>query len=436
MNILLINPKVSYILPNEKKESDVLTKIFGEIPSLTLPQVAASTPGEHNIQIIDENYEKLDIKNNADIVGITCFTMSAPRAYEIADKYKSIGVPVILGGNHPTALPDEAKKHADAVVVGEAENTWPQLILDFQKGQMKPFYISNKNVSNEEIPEPRRDLISKKMVSNAIMINRGCPNRCEFCTITSTYNRTVRPIEKVLEEVKKIKSKSILIYDSNFTVNIKYNKRLLEELIKFKKKWLASGTINVLGDDEELLKIAKEAGLFSWCIGFESISQKSIDEANKKTNQVDMYLSAINKIKENGMAIFGTFIFGFDNDTPDIFENTYNTINKWNLGAADFHILTPLPGTPLYERLKKEDRIITEDWSKYNCINVIYQPKNMSVEELYEGTRWISKKYYSISNIIKRFFNTFEKYRDISLANYILQLNFSTRLRYKTLFDF
>jgi radical SAM superfamily enzyme YgiQ (UPF0313 family) len=438
MKILLVFPKVNYADPTSKKDTDVLTKIIGGKRSLnlTLSQVAALTPEEYNVQIIDENYEKLDFNNNVDLVGITSLTMCAPRAYEIADKYRSNRIPVVLGGNHPTVLPKEAKKHADAVVIGEAENIWQQLLSDFKKDKLKPFYTSRKNITSKEIPEPRRDLLNKRKYSDGILINRGCPNRCEFCFITNTSKRTVRPIENVLSEINKISSKVILIYDSNFTWNVEYNKRLLVELKKFKKKWLASGTINILGKNDEFLRLAKEAGLFSWCIGFESISQRSLDEADKKINQVDMYLSAIKKIKKYGQAIVGSFIFGFDNDMPNIFELTYNTIEKWDIDAADFHILTPFPGTPLYKRLKKEGRILSEDWNKYNLANAVFQPKNMSAKELFEGTQWIIQKYYSIPNIIKRIFRAMETTNDIYLSYYVLQLNFRNRSRLKKRFNF
>ena len=255
MNILLIFPKVGHTQSSENKGVDIFSKIFGDVVSLTLPQIAASTPQEHNNKIVDENYENLDFDENVDLVVITCLTMCAPRAYEIADRYRSMGIPVVIGGSHPTALPDEAKQHADAVVVGEAEETWPKLLDDFQKGQLKPFYISRASIDNKDVPEPRRDLINRKLSSDGIIINRGCPNRCEFCSITSTYKRTVKPIENVLKEVSNISSKVVFIHDSNFALNINYNTELLKKLKKFKKRWLASGTINSLGKNEEFLTL-------------------------------------------------------------------------------------------------------------------------------------------------------------------------------------
>lgn len=225
MKIILIFPKVNYAHAETKDRKEFLRKIFGEAVSLTLPQVAAATSKNHSIKIINENYKKIDFSNKPDLVGITCLTMSAPRAYEIADKYRSIGIPVILGGNHPTALPEESKQHADSVVIGEAETMWPRLINDFERGQLKPFYTSKEIISPEDIPEPRRELIEEKYSVDGLLIRRGCPNRCEFCTVSSLYSKDQRSIDNVLKEIKNILTKRIFIYDQNLTWNMDYIKK-------------------------------------------------------------------------------------------------------------------------------------------------------------------------------------------------------------------
>ncbi len=436
MNILLVFPKINYVNSDNKRKKELLYKLFGEAVSLTLPQVAASTPKGHRIEIIDENYEKLDFDVDCNFVGITCFTMAATRAYEIADEFRSRGIPVVLGGTHSTALPEEAKKHSDSVVIGEAESSWPTLIDDFKKGQLKPFYSSEGGILPELIPEPRRDLIKRKILSDGLLIKRGCPNRCEFCTISSLYSKGVRPLENVIKEINNISAKEIFIYDSNLTWHMKYNKKLFNELKKFNRRWQANGTINILGENEELLKLTKEIGLFGWFIGFESVSQKSLDNINKKHNKVEDYEKAIKKIKSYGMVIVGSFIFGFDDDTPDIFDNTLNAINDWEIEMAEFHILTPFPGTVLFNRLKNEDRILTEEWDKYTYTNVVFKPKNMSIEELFEGTRKVAKNYYSVFKIFKRFFKTLETTKNLYLSFYVLQRNFRYRERYKNQFCF
>jgi radical SAM superfamily enzyme YgiQ (UPF0313 family) len=436
MKITLIFPKIHYASAEIKDDKEFLRKIFGEAVSLTLPQVAAATPKNHEVTIIDENYEKIDFRNKPDLVGITCLTMSAPRAYEIADKFRSMGVPVVLGGNHPTALPKEAKQHADGVVIGEAEILWPRLLNDLERGQLKPFYRSKNIIPPEDIPEPRRELIKRKYSVDGLLIRRGCPNRCEFCTVASLYGNNQRSIENVIKEIKNISAKSIFIYDQNLTWDMDYTKKFLNEIKTINKSWYANGTVNVLAENDEFLKLAKEAHIFYWYIGFESISQKSLNGANKKINRVEKYESAIKKLKSYGMSIRGSFMFGFDEDTPDIFDDTLETINNWDIDIAEFHIVTPFPGTALYKRLKKEGRILTEDWSKYNTANVVFEPKNMSAEELFNGTKKVAKNFYSLSKIMKRSMNSFQTTNNIFILNLVLMKNLLFRERYKNQFNF
>jgi len=436
MKILLVFPRAEYVPGRKRKGIEPITSLIGEAISLTLPQVAACTPKGHEVTIIDENYEKLNFKEDYDLVGITCLTMNAPRAYEIADRFRSMGIPVVLGGPHPSALPEEAKQHADAVVIGEAELTWPQLLEDFEKGELKPFYKADKPIPPDIIPEPRRDLIKRKYFIDALLVKRGCPNRCEFCMVTSIFNREIKPIEKVLEEINNISTRDVCIYDQNLTWNMSYTKELLRRLKETNKRWLANGTVNVLGRDDEFLRLAKEANIYYWYIGFESISQKSLDGANKKHNRVEEYESTIKKIKEHGMIINASFIFGFDEDTPDIFDATIKTIEKWDIDMAEFHILTPFPGTRLYDRLKKEGRILTEEWDKYTTATVVFQPKNMSPQELFEGTRKVAKSFYTIPKIIKRTIKAFKVTKDLSIALFVLLRNLRYRERYKRQFNF
>jgi len=436
MKILLIFPKVKYSPYYIKKDREFHQKLFGEAVSLTLPQLAAITPKAHSVEIVDENHETINFNQNIDLVGITCLTMTANRAYEIADKFRARDIPVILGGNHPTSLPEEAKKHSDSVVIGEAELTWLQLLKDLEQGKLKPFYQSKEPIPPESIPEPRRDLLKRRYQSDGLLIKRGCPNRCEFCTVSSFYNKEIRPLENVINEVNKIKANNIFIYDSNLTWHMNYTKRFLKEIKNSGKRWLANGTPNVLSKDDEFLKLAKEAHFFCWFIGFESISQKSLNGINKKHNKVKEYIAAIKKLESNRMVFVGSFMFGFDGDTPEIFDDTLQAIDKWGIDMAEFHILTPFPGTPLYKRLKKEDRILTEDWSKYTTTNVVFEPKNMSCKELFEGTRKVAKEFHRIPKIIKRFYNTMELTKSLFISYYVLQRNLRYRERYKNQFDF
>jgi radical SAM superfamily enzyme YgiQ (UPF0313 family) len=236
--------------------------------------------------------------------------------------------------------------------------------------------------------------------------------------------------------MKEISSKIVIIHDPNFSSNIDYKKRLLIELKNCHKTLLAAGTISALGNDDEFLRLAKEAGLLNWFIGFESVSQESLDEVHKHQNRVTHFAPAITKIRSFGVSIVGSFMFGFDNDTVDIFDTTFEAIQNWGLDMADFQIVTPFPGTKLYDRLKAEGRILTQDWGRYNLATVVFEPKHMSADELYEGTRTIVKKTFSLSNIVQNFYRSLEASKNFSVAYNALYRNLWSRQRYKYLYHF
>lgn len=436
MNVLLIFPKVQYAHIERQHRKEILNNIFGEALSLTLPQIAASTQSQHHVSIVDENYEPIDFNAKIDLVGITCLTMAAPRAYEIADAFRSRGIPVILGGNHPSALPDEAKQHADSVVIGEAELTWPRLLEDFEKGQLQSLYSSETAIPPDKIPNPRRDLIMRRITMDGLLIRRGCPNRCEFCTVAKLFHDAIKNRDQVIHEIENITAKQVFIYDQNLTWDIEFLKSLLQDIKRFNKRWLANGTINFFQKNDELLRLAKEANLFYWYIGFESFSQKSLNASNKHHNQVEMYLPSLKKIKEYGMIVNGSFIFGFDEDTVDIFEITSQKLDDLGIDMAEFHVITPFPGTALYTRLKNEKRILTEDWSKYTSANVVFKPKKMSSQQLFEGTRSVAMKFYSIRKILKRSFSAFQSSKDFNIFILVLFRNLRYRERYRNQFNF
>ena len=419
MKILLLFPKLEHGVTTYKDRLSPFAKLFGN-PSLSLAQVAACTPPGHEVCILNENFEKLEFSNEYDLVGINCLTMTAPRVYHIADEFRNIGVKVVLGGYHPTALPEEAKKHADAVVIGEAEEVWPELIKDAEEGKLKPFYYG-KHVDASKIPVPRRDLVKHKPLTEGIQTTRGCPNACEFCATSVFLGRKLRsrPIKQVVEEMKNIPNKVLIFRDPSLTINPKYSMELFKAIKPLKKKWIANGNINLLGKNEKFLKAAKEAGCISWFVGFESINPDSLREAHKISNKAEEYEKAVKVVRKNGMGIVGGFIFGFDADTPAIFDATLDAILSWEIDAAEFNILTPYPGTPLYYRLEKEGRILTKDWSKYTQAHVVYMPKNMTPRELLEGTKRVIKGFYSMEKMIKRMFGSLRLHK---FAPYSLSL--------------
>jgi radical SAM superfamily enzyme YgiQ (UPF0313 family) len=406
MKIQLIFPRVEHGQTTIKDKGSWNAFLFGN-PIITLPHVATITPREHDVKIVNENYSDIDFDEDVDLVGITCYTMTAPRVYKIADEFRSRGIKVVLGGYHPTAMPDEAIQHADSIVKGEAEASWPKLLKDLENGKLKPFYEPDNNFEMADIPPIRRDLIVLNPLLGAVQSTRGCSNRCEFCAISSFCKHGIkqRPIKNVVEEIKDMPNKLFIFHDPHLTAKPQYARELFKEMIKQKinKSWLANGTTNVLGKiDDEFLDLARKAGCIEWFIGFESVSQKALNSIKKTHNKVENFKKLIKRLHKHGMAVQGGIIFGFDEDTPDIFDLTLEKMYEFELDIVEVNILTPYPGTPLFDRLEREGRIITRDWTRYNQVDVVFKPKNMTEKELFEGARKVAKEFYSISNIAGR----------------------------------
>jgi radical SAM superfamily enzyme YgiQ (UPF0313 family) len=406
MKILLVFPRIEHGAITAKDKGSWSSILFG-YPIITLPHLAAITPPQHEINIVNENYEDLDINEPADLVGITCYTMTAPRVYELADEFRRRGRRVILGGYHPTAMPDEAIQHADSIVLGEAEKTWPEALKDAEKGSLKQFYGPNPDFDMADIPPIRRDLIRQNPIAGAVQSTRGCPNQCEFCAIASFCKHGVkqRPVKNVVEEIKLMPNRIFAMHDPSLTVNPSYARELFKELIaqKVHKGWVANGNANVLGKiDEEFLDLAYRAGCIEWFVGFESVSQESLNGIKKSVNVVEDFKQMIKRVHKHGMTIQGGIIFGFDQDTPDIFDTTLEKMYEWELDAVEVNILTPYPGTPLFDRLDREGRILTRDWRKYNQVEVVFKPKNMTEKDLFDGARKVAKEFYTTPNVITR----------------------------------
>jgi len=396
MNILLIMPH-----PNPKRS--IFSKF--QYPSSTLQQVAAITPKDHTVHIIDERYEDLSFTKEYDIVGISTLTYNAKRGYEIADKFRSMGVTVVFGGYHASLVPDEVKEHADSVVIGEAELTWPELLKDYENESLKEMYHCQTAVKAEDIPPARHD-IGNYTYWEAIQASRGCPTGCEFCAMNIVEGKVFRgrPIQDVVDEVKSIKSKRIFFADASLTVNPKYSKQLFKALAPLGKKYHCFGNINVLARDDEFLEISEKAGVEKWYLGIESISQENINQAGKGTNKVENYAKAVQHIKDHHMQVTGFFIFGLDFDTPETFDATLKVIYELGLDEASFSILTPFPGTRLFTRLDKDGRITNYDWARYEEGKVNFIPNKMTEEELLEGIKRIAMDFYSIRSSLKRSF--------------------------------
>jgi radical SAM superfamily enzyme YgiQ (UPF0313 family) len=399
MRILLIEPY--------EGGKQVFQYRFSIFRSLSLEQIAALTPPEHDVTIINEKIQTIDYTHPYDLVGISLLTCTANRGYTIADTFRARGVPVVLGGWHPSALPEEAKTHADAVVIGEAELVWGLLLKDLQEGTLKPYYKADRLATGEEIPAPRR-IGMRSYGPASIQATRGCPTHCWFCCQCVIEGTRFRPrkINAVTDEITTIPNKLLHFIDSSLTINPTYSKNLFKAIKPLGKQFQCYANINMLAKDDEFLRLAAEAGCIRWFVGIESIKQETIDSMNKGTNKVNQYETAIKKVKEHGMLITGLFMFGFDTETLDVFDKTYETIRQWGLDSAHFNLLTPHPGTNIYKQFEQQGRILTKNWVKYDVGHVVFQPKHMSQTDLLHGIKRATSQYLSIPNALHRCINT------------------------------
>lgn len=375
------------------------------IPPLGLAMVAALTPPDIEVSLIDENVTTIDFQKEPDLVGITALTTTAQRAYEIADAFRAKGAKVVLGGIHPSMLPEEAGQHADAVVIGEAEGIWPGLIEDFKADRLQRRYQQNERPSMADLPLPRRDLFAKGayLLKNTVSTTRGCPYSCSFCTVTTFFGQSYRcrPVEQVIGEVKSLgKTKLVIFVDDNIVGNPGYAKELFRALIPLKIKWVSQASVTIAKDDE-LLELAAASGCVDLFIGFESLSPASLAAVGKKINAVDEYEDVIKKIHSHGIGIHGFFIFGLDDDDADSYEQAVRFAQRMRLESAQFDILTPYPGTAVHESLDKAGRILSRDWSQYGH-DLMFEPKSMSRDMLQEGRAWAWREFYSLPSIWRR----------------------------------
>jgi radical SAM superfamily enzyme YgiQ (UPF0313 family) len=375
-------------------------------PPVTFETLAAVTPPEHTIRLIDERTEKVNFNTDYDLVGISTTTPASRRAYELADEFRRRGITVVLGGWHPSLFPQEAKQHADTVVSGEGDEVWPQLLQDMKHGQLKPFYMSENMVDFPALPVPKRTMQHRRgFFINELQVTRGCCNGCKYCSTTyRPYGQIcrLRPIDKVIEEIESMRQKYLYFTDSSLTLNPAYTIQLFTALKNLNKKFACNGNVNVLFRDKELIKLSLDAGCVEWAIGFESISQESLNLLGKQTNKIDEFAPTVKKLHDFGLGVKGNFIFGADGDHPDIFNKTIDAISDWELDIPAFSFLTPFPGTPLYQSLEAEKRIFSKDWSLYDLNHVVFQPKHMSPQELSDGMQKVRDTMYSFSNNLKR----------------------------------
>jgi radical SAM superfamily enzyme YgiQ (UPF0313 family) len=402
MKVVLLSPKG----PLYRNRGGIFKKSLRYQP-LTLTTLAALAPKDLDVEfhLIDEGIDDIPLDLEADLIGITVITGTAPRGYELSRHFRSRGIPVVLGGPHVTLIPDEAAQQADAICVGYAEQTWPQLLHDFVAGRMQRRYEQGPDFTLEHSPIPRRDLLDgRRFLTQAVFeATRACAHNCEFCVAPTAWGRKQfqKPIETVIADIRSVGRKKIIFIDLNLISDRSYAERLFQALIPLDIHWFGLST-SLIGRDPDLMKLMARSGCKGLLIGFETISKGSLGDAGKRFNEPTDYGRLIADLHRLGISLQGCFVFGLDHDTPDAFDETARFVIDHAIDLPRFAILTPFPGTPLFNRFNGQSRILTRNWELYDGQHVVFQPKNMSIQELQEGHERTWRKVYSLASIAKR----------------------------------
>lgn len=374
---------------------------------LTLTTLAALIPEdvEAEVVIYDETAGKIPLDIDAELIGITCITGTSPRCYAYADYFRKKGKTVFLGGVHPSLMPEEAAQHGDVIFTGFSEQTFPQFIHDYIKGDYRKIYRQNDDFTIEGRPTPRRELLNSKryITTKTVEAIRGCCHTCTFCAYPAAFGRTVykRPVKEIVAEIEALNTRHVLFPDVNLITDRSYAIELFTALIPLKVMWLGLVTSSI-GIDEELITVFRKSGCKGLLIGFESITQESQQYIHKGVNRVDSYVELMKKLHDNGILVQGCFAFGGDEEDESVFDRTVEMIIKAKIDLPRYSILTPFPGTQYYVQLEREGRIFEHNWAMYDVEHCVFVPKRMTVEQLMEGTDRAWRATYSTSNILKR----------------------------------
>lgn len=402
LRIALVSPKG----PLYRHRGGIFGKSLRYKP-LTLPTLAALVPPELGAEVvcIDEGIADIDTGIDVDLVGMTVITGTAPRAYSLAAEFRSRGIPVILGGPHVTLVPDDAQPHADSVVVGYAEDEWPRLLRDFVRGELKPRYVQAPGLDLARRPSPDRSVLpsSRYLTSNVFEATRGCVHNCDFCVVPAAWGRKPlhRPVGEVVDDIRRQRARQAIFIDLNLIAHKDYAAELFTALVPLRLQWYGLAT-TLLCDDLPLLDLAARSGCRGLLMGLESISATNLQASSKAFNSPENYHRVVERLHERRIALQGCFVFGMDDDTPEVFLETARFAVDAGIDLPRFAILTPFPGTALYRRLDGEQRILTRNWELYDGQHAVFQPARMTVEQLVRGTESAWKHAYRWSSMASR----------------------------------
>jgi radical SAM superfamily enzyme YgiQ (UPF0313 family) len=398
MKILLIAP-----CPENEQRPNTM-----DIPQLTLSLIAGMTPPQHEVEICEEVYgDKVNFNGGYDLIGITLMTQTCIRGYTLANEFKKRGKIVVFGGIHATCLPEEAIQFGDAVVIGEAEGgLWEEVLGDVEKHTLRKFYKLDKLPDLQKHVFPRRDLIkcsSGKLSVAPIETTRGCPYNCDFCTVSRFFGTRQRhkTIKNIIAEAESCPQRYLFFLDDNITFDKEFATKLFKELIPLKKGWVGQASINV-AKDKELMELAHKSGCKALLVGFESMGETGINQYRKSLKTLDENIRAVRRLQDNGILTMASLIFGLDSDTQESFDLGYEFLVKSKAAFFQACAMTPYPGTPVFEKLKKEGRILTDDWSKFDATKVIVSPLNMTPEKMLESFDFIKNTIYGKMSVLKR----------------------------------
>ena len=420
--------KISFIRPNmyDDRSSDAMEPLcFAILKSLTPPDI--------EVALFDERLEDIPLDHSTDLVAMTVETYTARRAYEIADHFRRRGIPVVMGGYHPTFLPDEALEHADAVVRGDAENIWGRVVKDARNGSLQRIYENAEFPSLDRCMPDRTIFAGKKYAPmGLVQFSRGCRFNCSFCSIRAFYGNSLRqrPVEDVVEDIRRSGRKHIFLVDDNLFVDIETTRTLFEALVPLNISWSCQVSIDI-ARDTDLVRLMRRSGCISALIGFESLDIDNLRELKKHWNtKWQSYDDAIKVFRDAGIMLYGTFVFGCDNDTADSFDKSVEFALRNKFLLANFNPLTPTPGAPLFDKMKKEGRLLHDRWwldPDFGYGDATFEPRGMLADELTAGCFSARKKFNTANSIVRRMFDTHANFRTPYSAGIYLAANLMSR---------